>query len=102
MEDELSKINYLKIIAENIIRLRGRVSQDSLAKKARISRSTIRAIEEARAISLENLIKIAKALNVSPADLFISGDEFQRITYKSKLLLDLIEKGINLEKIKGG
>lgn len=85
-------LNYLKIIGANVERLRGGMSQLSLAKKAHVGRSTIRAIEEGRMINLRNLIKIAEALGMKPADLFITDVNRGEISYKHKLLMDLISK----------
>jgi len=84
----VDEINYLDVLAENIKRLRGRITQKGLAKKAGIGKSTVNAIEQGRAISLEKLIKIAKALKVHPSDLFISEKDRKEISYKHKLLID--------------
>ena len=83
-----NEINYLDVLAENIKRLRGRLTQKELAKKAGIGKSTVNAIEQGRAISLEKLLKIAKALDVHPSDLFISEKDRKEIGYKHKLLID--------------
>lgn len=84
-------------IGNNIMRLRGGMSQEELAKKARVSRSTIQAIEAGKPISLENLLKIASVLNIEPSDLFISDITRSEITYKHKILLDLILKSLGIE-----
>ncbi len=79
----------LKIAGINIIRKRGQLSQQALADKAGVSRSTIVKIEAGKNISLENLLKIAKALGVEPGDLFLSDDEKIEVTYKFKKLIDM-------------
>ena len=84
----INEINYLDVLAENIKRLRGRITQKELAKKAGVGKSTVNAIEQGRAISLEKLIKIANALKVHPSDLFISEKDRIEISYKHKLLID--------------
>jgi len=84
----IKEINYLDVLAENIKRLRGRITQKELAKKAGVGKSTVNAIEQGRAISLEKLIKIANALKVHPSDLFISEKDRIEISYKHKLLID--------------
>jgi len=85
-------INYLDVIADNIKRLRGRMSQKELAKKAGIGKSTVNAIEQGRAISLEKLLKIAAALNVHPGDLFLSEEDKTEATYRFKKLMEKFTK----------
>ena len=53
-----------KMIGNKIVMLRRRMSQNDLAKRAKVSRATISAIEQGRAISLKNLIKITVALDI--------------------------------------
>ena len=84
----INEINYLDVLAENIKRLRGRITQKELARKAGVGKSTVNAIEQGRAISLEKLLKIAKALDVHPSDLFISEEDRREVSYKHKLLID--------------
>lgn len=83
--------NWFSIIGLNISRLRGRMDQKALAVKAGVGRNAIMAIERGKPISLINLIKIAEALGVLPADLFITDVERGEITYKHKMLMDLID-----------
>ena len=66
---------------------RGRISQKDLTEKAGVSRHTIRNAESGNSINLTNLIKIADALGIHPADLFLTDDDRQEVTYKMKLLL---------------
>ena len=91
MELDEHLVKWFSIIGQNVIRLRGGTSQVNLAEKAKVARSSIRAIEEGRSINFQNLIKIANALGVSPADLFITDLERGEISYKTKLLMDLID-----------
>jgi len=93
-------IDYLNIIAENIHRLRGKMSQEDLAKKAQIARGTITRAEKGLPISLKNLSKIADALGVSLATLFISDAERMEFTNKLEIRFKNIEK--ELEKLKRG
>ena len=76
--------SYLTIIGTNIKSIRGLTKQQDLAKKAGVSRSTLSNIENAKSIELDNLLKIASALGIEPANLFLT-DEDQKITYKAKL-----------------
>ena len=52
----------------------------------------MRSAEHGKEISLTNLIKIANALGLEPADLFISEKDREEITYKHKLLMDKISE----------
>jgi len=79
----------LKIAGINIIRKRGQLSQEALADRAGVSRSTIVKIEAGKNISLKSLLKISKALGVEPGDLFLSDEDKADITYKFKLLVDM-------------
>lgn len=67
-------MNIVKIFAYNVKKyrvLRG-ISQEVLAEKARLHRTYISAIErEKRSISLENIQKIADALEIDTYLLFI-------------------------------
>jgi transcriptional regulator with XRE-family HTH domain len=85
-------LKYLTIIAVNIKRLRGAMSEEELADRARVARGTVRRPREGKSISLLNLIKIAEVLDVSPADLFITDIDRGELTYKHKLLMDMIFK----------
>lgn len=87
---------YLAVISANIKRLRGGMSEEVLAHRAHIARGTIQRLRAGQNISLQNFIKIAEALGVSPADLFITDIERGEISYKHKLLMDMILK----DKIK--
>ena len=85
-------------IGVNIIRLRSAMTQNELAKKAGVSRSTISAIERGSSISLENLIKIANALNIKVADLFITDEERREITYKHLLFWEQVSETFGIIK----
>jgi transcriptional regulator with XRE-family HTH domain len=91
-EETGSLLKYVAIIAANIKRLRGGMSEEQLAKQAKVARGTIQRLRAGKPISLENLIKIAETLGVTPADLFITDMDRGEISYKHKLLMDLIFK----------
>ena len=90
---------FFNIVGANIIRLRtgAGMSQKELATKAGAGRSTILAIESGRRCNLTMLIKIACALGVSPADLFLTPSDHREITYKTKLLVEKITEVLNLK-----
>ena len=72
---------FLRVIGENIRKLRGTMNQFELGKLAQVSRSTIQAAELEKPISISNLYKIAIALNVHPGQLCIeeiSGETFRK------------------------
>jgi transcriptional regulator with XRE-family HTH domain len=87
------------IIGKNIERMRGGMSQEDLARKAGIGRTTIHNIEAGkRIIRLENLVKIADVLGVKPEDLFISDFDRGEISYRGKLVLEQIGKLLGMKK----
>jgi transcriptional regulator with XRE-family HTH domain len=90
----------LTVIGNNILRLRGRMSQEELENKAGVSRSVISAIENGKSISLTSLIKLAKALNVEPQDLFISEKRREELSYMTVKLLEKVSEsaGVKPEK----
>jgi len=64
----------LKKIAKNTryYRLKKKLTQEQLAKKAKLSRGFVNRIENAKVnIYLTTLVELAKALGVSPRDLVI-------------------------------
>lgn len=88
-----SCVETLNVVAGNIRRLRGlkNMDQDLLAKAAEVSRATISAAETGSPVNLQSLIKIAHALGVGPADLFLTDEDRAEVTYKLKLLTDRLK-----------
>ena len=89
---DIRLLKVLQVISENVVRLRGKtMTQKGLAKKARVSKETIIAAENNKAISLDSLIKIADALGVPAADLFITNEIRAEVTWKFKMLMDKVD-----------
>lgn len=88
-----------KTVGANIIRLRTGVgmSQKDLTAKSGVSRTTVNSVEQGVPCSFSNLVKIAIALEVSPADFFLTTEDRREITYKTKLLCDKLSELINLK-----
>ena len=71
-------MNLIHIFASNVRRCRmsKNISQEKLAEYAGLHRTYISALErERRNISIDNIQKIAEALDVEPYQLFIETDE---------------------------
>ena len=68
------------------------MTQDDLAKAARLARGTIVAAEAGQGCSLESLIQIADALGCKPADLFITDTERKEVSYQHIQLMELMKK----------
>jgi transcriptional regulator with XRE-family HTH domain len=71
-------VDILKVFADNLKMYRRRLglSQEDFAEKAGLHRTYISAIErEKRSISLDNIQKIADALEIKTYKLFIDFDE---------------------------
>lgn len=65
-------MDYQKILGENVrsLRIERQLTQEQLAEICNLHRTYIGAIERGdRNVSLNNIAKIAHALNVTPADL---------------------------------
>lgn len=93
-------LEVYRTIGDNITRERGekKMTQNMLAEASGVSRSTIDSAENGLGCSLEKLIKLADALGISPADLFITGKERKRVTYQHVKLMDLLAKGFFNQK----
>ena len=92
----------LEAVGKNINRLRGRTSEEDFARIAKIARSTLRRIEGGNSISLETLLKIAEALNVDPADLFITDEQRKEITRLHIILFEKLRETLNITSKKEG
>jgi len=88
------------IIGINVGRLRGRLTKENLAKKAGLSRQTISAIEAGQSISLESLVRIANALNVPLADLFITDEKRGEVSYMHILLMEKLAESFGIKPKK--
>ena len=99
MKDSDKKVigAILETIGNNVKRFRGSISQTELAEKAEIGRSTLSAIENSKSIELDNLLKIARALDIDPVDLFLTEEEIKSLSYKGQILLDKLSKLIFAE-----
>lgn len=65
-------MDYQKILGENVrsLRIERQITQEQLAEICDLHRTYIGAIERGdRNVSLNNIVKIAHALNVTPSDL---------------------------------
>lgn len=65
-------MDYQKILGENVrsLRIERQLTQEQLAELCNLHRTYIGAIERGdRNVSLNNIVKVAQALNVTPSDL---------------------------------
>lgn len=65
-------MDYQKILGENVrsLRIECQLTQEQLAELCNLHRTYIGAIERGdRNVSLNNIVKVAQALNVTPSDL---------------------------------
>lgn len=65
-------MDYQKILGENIrsLRIKQQITQEQLAELCNLHRTYIGAMERGdRNVSLNNIVKVAQALNVTPSDL---------------------------------
>lgn len=85
---------YVAIVAENVRRKRGTMTQQELADKAGVSRTVVQRVESGKSVEFESLLKIAKALKVEPADLCLTDDEHGEFNAKTKRLVDALYKAL--------
>lgn len=90
----------LRVIGNNISRKRGRMTQGELAKISSVSRSTIQKIESGVSIELDNLLMIARALDMTPADLYLTEDEHGDFNYKTKMIVDKLAELLTIKRKK--
>lgn len=81
---------YVLMVASNIKSRRGSMTQESLAKKAGVSRTVVQRAESGLSIQFDNLLKIARALGVEPADLCLTEDDHRAFNAKTKKLVDAL------------
>ncbi len=95
-DDEKVLSEVYGTIAKNVVRLRSKrqMSQQDLADKAGIARPTLYRIEAGLGSNLQNLIKLAKALDVSPADLFITDEQLEAVNYQAIKLLEKLSESL--------
>lgn len=81
---------FYGVIADNIIRLRGKMSQEELAKKAGVARGTIIKAESGKGCGLAALLKIAEALDAKPGDLCLPQGKRDEVSMIAALFVDRI------------
>lgn len=81
---------YVLMVAANIKSRRGSMTQEELAKKAGVSRTVVQRAESGLSIQFDNLLKIARALGVEPADLCLTEDDHRAFNAKTKKLVDAL------------
>jgi transcriptional regulator with XRE-family HTH domain len=85
---------YVAIVAENVRRKRGTMTQQELADKAGVSRTVVQRVEAGKSVEFESLLKIAKALKVEPADLCLTEEDRDEFNSKTKRLVDALYRAL--------
>jgi len=91
---------YVLIVAANIKIRRGLMTQEALAKKAGVSRTVVQRAESGLSIQFDNLLKIAHALGVDPADLYLTEDDQRTFNMKTKKLVDALYDALTKKEEK--
>lgn len=76
----------LNVIAINIKRLRGKMSQQEFAKKVGVSRTTISRIENAQNFEVVSLLMIAEEYGLQPYSLCMTEEQKVQLTERVNLL----------------
>ena len=93
ISDENENISLRKILSSNIRTLRGKyhLTQERLAENAEISLPYLSDIEHCKTwVSDKTLIKLAKALHTTPAQLLENDIEETKITTKEEQITEII------------
>ena len=96
---------YLDCVGLYVRRLRGAMSEVDLAKKAKVSRTTIQRIEAGQNYNIRNLLAVANALDVSPFMLIMTAEEkarFDEEQLMNRILAKIEERlpGLIAEQIR--
>lgn len=89
--------DYLDLIARNINRLRGRMSQQEFADRAGISRTTVQRMESGKEFTISSFLRIAATYGILPTDLCLSESERAQVQAKMDLLKDALKDEIKKE-----
>lgn len=82
--------DFYGVIAENVIRLRGKMSQAELAKKAKVARGTVINVEAGKGCRLDALFRIADALGAKPGDLCLPKERRDEVSMIAALFVERI------------
>jgi len=90
-------IEIYATIGNNIRRLRGIMTQNEIAQKAKLTRGTINAIENGQGCTLATLIQIADGLGISAANLFITDDQKKEVSFQHILLMEKLKESLTIK-----
>ncbi|MEN6559495.1 MAG: helix-turn-helix transcriptional regulator [Acidobacteriota bacterium] len=88
---------YLKVISQNVRRLRGAMSQAEFAQKAGISSSTVHRIESRKNFNVDSLLKIAVACGLYPYEICMSEGDRRRIQTDPGVLMGSLRESLKKE-----
>lgn len=83
-------LEFYGVIAENLLRMRGKMSQEELARKAGVSRGTVANVEAGKGCRLDALFKIAAVLGVTPGDLCVAPGKKDELSMMAALFVERI------------
>ena len=86
---------FVSLVAGNIKSRRGKMTQEALARKSGVSRTVVQRAESGLSIQFDNLLKIAYALGVEPADLCITENDRDTFNMKTKKLVDALYSALS-------
>lgn len=89
--------HYVDIIAVNVRRIRGAMTQEDFAKKVGVSRTTIIRIESRKNFEIRSLLKIAEAFKLYPFGLCMTDEERARVQEDVRTIRDELKAEIITE-----
>lgn len=87
--------HYLRIYGRNIVHYRGRrdLTQKQLGEKSGVGLSTVQSVERGENVSIKNILRICRALEIRPDQLFVSEEQRDLISgLHLEALLPLMDK----------
>jgi transcriptional regulator with XRE-family HTH domain len=88
---------YLRVISDNVRKIRGGMKLDEFAKKAGVSTSTIHRIESCKNFQADSLLRIAIAFGVFPYELCLTEEERKRLHLRTDVLVESFKEIIKNE-----
>lgn len=92
-------LHYTTVIASNIRKLRGDMTQVEFAKKAGVSAATVHRIESRKNFQAFSLLKIAVAFGVFPYEMCLTDEERNRLHLRTDVLVESFKEVIKKEII---
>jgi DNA-binding XRE family transcriptional regulator len=89
--------SYMSVIAQNVRKLRGSMSQTEFAKKVAVSPATIHRIESRKNYQIESLLRIAFSCGLFPYEMCLTDDERIKLQLRTDVLVESFKEIVKKE-----